>query len=113
MRTKFTNVTIWQDHVYGLSDGILECIDLATGQRVWKNGRYRHGQLLRVGGHLLIMSESGELFLVKASPSEANKVLGSFQAIEGKAWNTLALFGPYLLVRNAREAACYRLELAG
>jgi hypothetical protein len=26
-------------------------------------------------------------------------------------WNNFALYGPYLLVRNSEEAACYKLPL--
>ena len=39
LRTKFTNVTIKDGYVYGLSDGILECIELATGERMWRSAR--------------------------------------------------------------------------
>jgi outer membrane protein assembly factor BamB len=111
LKTKFTNVVMWDRHVYGLSDGILECVDLETGQRVWKRGRYKHGQILLVGGELLVLSESGEMVLVEPTPDEPNKVLGRFQALEGKTWNTFALYGDLLLVRNAEEAAAYRLSL--
>lgn len=111
MRTKFTNVALRRGYVYGLSDGILECIDLETGRRMWKSGRYGHGQILRAGGLLLVLAESGELVLVEATPQRANRVLGRFQALDGKTWNTIALSGPYLLVRNARQAACYRLAV--
>ena len=113
MRTKFTNVAIREGHVYGLSDGILECVDLETGERVWKGGRYKHGQILLVDDLLLVLAESGEMFLVEATPEKRNHVLGSFQAIEGKTWNTFALFGSRLVVRNGREAAAYELPLAG
>ena len=113
MRTKFTNVAIRDGYVYGLSDGILECVDLETGERVWKGGRYKHGQILLVGDLLLVLSESGEVLLVEATPDKKNHVLGSFQAIEGKTWNTFALYGSRLVVRNGREAAAYELPLAG
>jgi outer membrane protein assembly factor BamB len=112
LRTKFTNVTLLEGHAYGLSDGILECVDLKSGERVWKAGRYQHGQILRVGGHLVVLSEDGEAVLVDATPETANRVLGRFQAIEGQTWNTLAFAAPHLLVRNAQEAACYELTLA-
>jgi outer membrane protein assembly factor BamB len=112
MRTKFTNPAILDGHVYGLSDGILESIELETGERMWKGGRYRQGQILRVGGLLLVVAESGEVSLVEATPERRNHVLGSFQAIDGKTWNNPALYGPYLLVRNSAEAACYKLPLA-
>lgn len=113
MRTKFANVAIRDGYVYGLSDGILECIELETGERIWKGGRYKHGQILLVDDLLLVLAESGEVFLVEASPEKKNHVLGSFQAIEGKTWNTFALYGSRLVVRNAREAASYELPLAG
>ncbi len=113
MRTKFTNVAIKDGYVYGLSDGILECIELATGERRWKGGRYKHGQILLVGDLLLVLSEAGEMFLVEATPERKNNVLGSFQALEGKTWNTFALYGSRLVVRNGEEAACYQLPLAG
>jgi outer membrane protein assembly factor BamB len=112
LRTKFTNVVILDDHVYGLSDGILECVALATGERVWKDGRYHHGQILLAGRHLLVQSEDGEVVLVSASPERPNDVRGRVQALDGPSWNNLALYGPYLVVRNAREAAVYRLPLA-
>ncbi len=113
LRTKFTNVVIHEGHAYGLSDGILECVRLETGERVWKKGRYRHGQILRVGHHILVLSEQGEVFLVEATPDRPNHVLGQFQAIEGKTWNNLALYGDRLLVRNGEQAAVFRLSLAG
>jgi len=111
MRTKFSNVTVFEGHVYGLSDGILECIDLATGERVWKHGRYHQGQILRVHDLLIVLSEDGEVFLIEATPERRDNVLGQFQALSGKTWNNFALYGPYLLVRNGEEAAAYRLPL--
>ena len=112
LRTKFTNATIFEGHAYGLSDGILECVALAGGERCWKNGRYRQGQLVRAGNLLLVLSEEGEMFLVEATPERPNHVLGSFEALAGKTWNTFALAGDRLLVRNAEQAAAYRLPLA-
>ena len=111
LRTKFTNVTIYDGYIYGLSDGILECVDLETGKRVWKHGRYHHGQILRSHDLLIVLSEDGEVFLVEATPERRDNVLGSFEALLGKTWNSFALYGPYLVVRNAEEAAVYRLPL--
>jgi outer membrane protein assembly factor BamB len=111
LKTKFTNVAIHGNYVYGLSDGVLECVDLSDGQSKWKQGRYGHGQILLVNDLLLVLSEQGEIVLVEATPESPNKVLGRFQALDGLTWNNFALSGPYLLVRNAEEAACYKLPL--
>jgi outer membrane protein assembly factor BamB len=111
LRTKFSQVTIFDGYAYGLSEGVLECVEVETGERAWKHGRYHHGQILRAHDLLLVMSEEGEMSLVEASPERRDNVLGSFQALEGKTWNNFALYGPYLLVRNAQEAAVFRLPL--
>jgi outer membrane protein assembly factor BamB len=111
MKAKFTNLVYKDGHVYGLDDGILACIDVAHGERQWKDGRYGHGQVILVGDLLLVMGENGELALVEPVP-DAHRELTRFQALEGKVWNAPALAGDRLLVRNDQEAACYRLGIA-
>ena len=111
LKTKFTNAAIHNGYAYGLSNGILECADVATGKSHWKQGHYgAAGQLLRVGDLLLVESDAGEVALVESSPDDYHE-LGRFQAIDGLTWNTLCLWGSYLLVRNSEEAACYQLPV--
>ena len=109
MKTKFTTAVIHEGHAYGLDDGILSCIDLATGKRQWKKGRYQHGQVLLVGGWLLIQAEAGDLVLVKPSPEGLEEV-GRIEALSDKTWNNPALTSEYLLLRNSSEAVCLRID---
>lgn len=110
MKTKFTNVAIKDGYVYGLDDGTLECLELESGRKKWKEGRFGHGQVLLVGDELLVLAEDGQMVMLEASPEEYRE-LGRFQALDGKTWNNPALAGPYLLMRNDQEAACYELKL--
>lgn len=110
LKTKFTNVAIHNGYAYGLSDGILECVELSSGKRMWKQGRYGQGQLLRVGATLLIQAESGEVVAVPATPEKPSE-LSRFPALNGQTWNNLCLSGNNLLVRNAEEAACYEVSI--
>jgi outer membrane protein assembly factor BamB len=110
MKTKFSNVAVHAGYAYGLDDGILACIALEDGKRQWKRGRYGFGQILLVEDVLLVLAEDGRVIMVDASPQKLRE-LGEFQAIEGQTWNTLCLYGDLLLVRNAEEAACFRLPL--
>ena len=96
--------------MYGLDDGVLACLNLEQGKRKWKEGRYGHGQILLVNDLLLVQAESGDVVLVEISP-EKPRERARFPAIRGKTWNNPALLGDLLLVRNDREAACYRLPL--
>ncbi len=111
MKAKFTNLIFHDDHFYGLDDGIFACIDAQRGRRKWKDGRYGHGQILLRGSHILVMAENGDVVLLEANP-EKQVELTKFAALDGKTWNPPALAGDYLLVRNHREAACYKLPLA-
>ncbi len=112
LKTKFCNVALLEGrYAFGLSDGILECIDLKEGRRLWKKGRFGHGQILRVGDVLLVQTESGDIAMVDASP-EKFRVLGEIKVFQSKCWNTLCLYGSRLLVRNDREAVCLELPLA-
>lgn len=111
MQTKYTNPVIHEGYVYGLSDGVLECIELESGDSMWRErdvGNFGGGQLLLVGDLLLVLSDEGRMSLIEANPDEP-VILGSEQMLEGKTWNNFALFGRHLLVRNAEWAACYAL----
>lgn len=108
LKAKMSNFVLYQGYIYGLDNGILTCLDAATGERQWKRGRYGHGQMLLVGDKLLIQAENGEVVMVSAVPT-AHQELTRFAALSDKTWNNLALAGDLLIVRNDREAAAYRL----
>jgi outer membrane protein assembly factor BamB len=111
LKPKFTNLVRHGQHVYGLDDGVLVCLDPATGNRVWKEGRYGHGQILLVDDLLLIQTEPGDVVLVDATP-EGHRERARLRALHTKTWNNPALAGDLLLVRNDQEAACYQLAVA-
>lgn len=106
LKNKFTSSVFWDGHVYGLDEDILVCLDVATGERKWKDGRYGYGQLILASGHLVILCGNGEVALVQATPGRHTE-LARFSAIRGKTWNHPAIGGGRLLVRNGAEMACF------
>jgi outer membrane protein assembly factor BamB len=108
LKSKFANLVVSGQHVYGLDDGVLTCIDPATGSRVWKDGRYGHGQMILAGGLLLVQTEEGEIVLIDPTP-DGLRELTRFAALSDKTWNPPALAGALLVVRNDQEAAAYEL----
>lgn len=113
LRTKLGNVVVRDGIIYGIDDIDMDAADLETGKRRWKKRRrpeLGHGQIMLVGDKILIISESGELVLLAADRKKYRE-LAKLQAIEGITWNNIALSGPYLLVRNSEEAACFELPL--
>lgn len=110
LKAKFANPLIKDGFIYGLDDGIFTCLDPANGQARWKEGRYGHGQHILAGDLLLLMAESGELVLLEPKPDALHE-LARVPVFDHKTWNPPAMAGPYLLVRNDLEAACFLLPM--
>lgn len=115
MQTKFSNVVIRNGYAYAIDQGNLACIEIKSGKRQWRKRRspaWGHGQVLLVDDILLVLTETGEGVLVKCGPEKFEEV-ASHQLLDasGVTWNHPALAGDILLVRNAREAAAYRVAL--
>jgi outer membrane protein assembly factor BamB len=109
MKNKFTSSVLHQGYIYGLDEAILGCVDAATGELKWKGGRYGYGQILLAGDHIIVLTEDGELVLVKAT-SEGHRELARFSAIQGKTWNHPVIADGRLLVRNLREMAAFDIR---
>lgn len=109
MKNKFNSSVLYQGNVYGLDEGILTCVDVKTGERRWKGGRYGYGQVILASGHLVVITDTGELVLVNASPDKHTE-LAKFSALEGKTWNYPAIADGRLLVRNQTQMACFDLS---
>lgn len=110
LKPKFTSVVERDGFVYGLDEAILCCIDLRTGQRQWKGGRYGFGQLLLIGESLLVLSENGAIALCDADP-KAFRERAKFDVLKERTWSHLALAGRSLLIRSDRTAACIELPM--
>ncbi len=112
MNNKFTSAVLHDGFIYGLDEAILACIDASTGELKWKGGRYGYGQVMLASGHLIVLTEEGELALVRADPSSHQEIT-RFPAIEGKTWNHPAMSDGILLIRNTEEMAAFDLRKLG
>src|SRR5262249_25959861 len=62
MRPEFPDFVVHDGHAYGFDGAIFCCLDLVSGKRRWKEGRFGRGQvmLLPEQSVLLVISEKGE-----------------------------------------------------
>jgi outer membrane protein assembly factor BamB len=93
-------------HLYGVlgsnnGKGALTCFEPETGKVLWSRSGFGWGSLLAAGDRLLVLSEKGEVSVVRASPEKA-VVLGRFQALGGKCWSAPAFSEGHLFLRNAQ-----------
>ena len=110
MKNRQSSSVLHGGSIYGLDEGILACLDASSGELKWKGGRYKHGQLLLAGAHLVVITEDGELALVAAAP-DGFKEVARVPAIEGTTWNVPAFADGILLVRNTEEMAAFDLRI--
>ena len=105
----FNNGILYKDHYYGYDDVRLGCIAMETGERAWSGERYG-GQLTFIEAMemLLVLSERGDLALVRAVPDRFEEV-ARVKALTGKTWNHPIIHRGRLYVRNSQEAACFEL----
>ena len=114
LKPDFSDLVTYQGYIYGNENGFLTCLDLKTGDRLWKGGRYGKGQILLLenAGLLVVAAEDGQVHLVRADPREFVEA-GSFRALDGKTWNHPVVVGDRLYLRNSQEAAGFQLSLSG
>lgn len=108
LKAKFNNAVLHDGVVYGLDEGIMVAVEVDSGRRLWKGGRYGYGQILLAGGHIVVLTETGDVVLVKANPHRLEE-LAKFEALSGKTWNVPAIAQGILLVRNTTDMAAYRI----
>jgi outer membrane protein assembly factor BamB len=120
---KFSNPVIVGVAIFGLSGGDLYSLDAESGKVFWKergHGRFGQGQVIAAGDRLLVQSDEGTIYYV-AAETLAFKELGHLKVLEKqettesepKTWNTPALAGTQLFLRdNEKQMACVELPAA-
>jgi hypothetical protein len=94
----------------------LKCIDMRTGAVKWSTNNFGHGGTLLVDGHLLILTEKGELVLAEPNPDSYTET-ARFLAIPNyfgdtnKCWNSPAVADGRVYIRSTSFGACYDLSV--
>ena len=110
MRNHFnTSVRVGQ-HLYGYDESIFKCVDVLSGEEVWRGRAGSKGSLLYADGHLIVLSGNGELSLVEAS-AEAFTLKSRFRLMRERTWAAPALSEGVLYVRAWNELVA--LQVAG
>ncbi len=98
-------------YLYGMfsfkefNKGPLKCVELATGKEMWSQPGFGPGNVILVGGYLLVLGDKGQLALVDPSPA-GYKELSQMQAVGGKCWSTPAYSDGRIYVRSTTEGVC-------
>lgn len=83
----------------------LECVEIATGRVMWSHGGFGPGGCTLVNGHVLVLSDAGDLVLVKATPA-AYEEAGRSHVLKGKCWNYASISNGRIYARSTRQGVC-------
>ncbi|RBP47547.1 outer membrane protein assembly factor BamB [Roseimicrobium gellanilyticum] len=105
MRNQMNASILIDGHLYGIDGNedrgaSLKCIELATGRQLWEEKSAGAGAVIAAGDKLILLCESGELVVAKASP-KAFEPLSRGQVLDPKCWTVPVLANGLLYGRNA------------
>jgi outer membrane protein assembly factor BamB len=112
MRNHFASSVRHHDHLYGFDRTDLVCMDVRSGQIVWReqgNRSLQKGSLLIAGNHLIVLGEHGKLALAEATPA-GYREQAAFQVSRNKCWTVPAFAGGRLYVRDEGQITCLDLR---
>ena len=123
LRVHFTNVVLVDGRLYGISGmtrpGILTCLDLATGEALWRSRGFAKGNLVYAGpsgdggrGTFLILDEDGQLALAHFA-DDGLEIAGRVDVADSHAFAAPTLVGTDLYVRNRQDLFAFDLSVAG
>lgn len=101
-------------HLYGMfsfkkyGDGPLKCVEIATGKIKWEQEGFGAGNVVRVGGNILALTDFGSLVLVAGNP-EKYQELSRSKAVSGKCWSTPTVANGHIFIRSTKEGAAFKV----
>jgi outer membrane protein assembly factor BamB len=108
MKNDWSSSCYKDGYIYGFNVAALQCIDAATGQRKWLKRGFGKGSLILVGDRLFVLSDTGNLTLVQATPDAYNE-LATVEALEGRSWTAPSYANGRIYVRNHTRIVCFRV----
>jgi outer membrane protein assembly factor BamB len=80
----------------------LKCVEMATGHVLWSEEGFGPGGCTLVNGDVLVLSDAGDLVLVKATPAAYTEVARS-HVLAGKCWNYAGISNGRIYARSTKE----------
>lgn len=113
MKNKLATSVRFGEHLYGFNEEDLTALDLKTGAAAWQTGGYGRGTLLGVADHLIVLSETCEVSLLRATPDKLTVASPAVRLLEGKVcWTVPSLANGIVYLRSPVETVALDLRAA-
>jgi outer membrane protein assembly factor BamB len=83
----------------------LKCVEMATGKVMWSHEGFGPGGCILVDGNVLVLSDAGDLVMVKATPTSYTETARS-HILSGKCWNCAGISNGRLYARSTTQGVC-------
>ncbi|MGD0815867.1 MAG: PQQ-binding-like beta-propeller repeat protein [Verrucomicrobiota bacterium] len=80
----------------------LKCVEMATGRVMWSQDGFGPGGCTLVDGRVLVLSDAGDLVLVKATPTAYTEE-ARCHVLAGKCWNYASISNGRIYARSTKE----------
>jgi hypothetical protein len=98
-------------YLYGLDETRqLTCLNLRSGQVMWRESGFQKGSLLRVEDHLIVLSEDGKLVLVETNPDRYTEKARCRPFRTSPCWTMPILAEGRLYLRDKSRILCLDLR---
>lgn len=109
LRNKFQSSVLYDGHLYTSDETALKCVEFLTGKEKWNKRGVQHATIVVADGHLLILTEQGQLLIAKATPEEF-KLTTEANILSGRCWTIPTLYRARLYARNLERLVCFDLK---
>jgi outer membrane protein assembly factor BamB len=101
-------------HLYGFhgrqeTGQTLRCMEVGSGKKVWESSKVPGGTLVLVGDKLLVVTEQGELWIVRAAPEKFEQ-LATFQILRAGHRSHAAYSDGMLYARDSENLVALKLR---
>ena len=100
------------NYVYGSSGGTLACLNLKTGEEMWRERSAGKGSIVVIDGKTILRAESGTVAMVELNP-EAYKEISRFQQPDrtrSRAWSHPVVSNGVLYLKDQDSLFAYSLK---
>lgn len=104
MCNKFKSCVLFEDHLYGFDETFLKCVEFRTGKEKWAKRGFGYGSVLIADGHLILLSDRGNLALARADSTAYRQVAHMDRVLTGRCWTVPVLHRGVLYLRSLKHA---------
>jgi outer membrane protein assembly factor BamB len=109
LMSKFQSPILHAGRLYASDQKALTCVDFLTGETLWSKPRIKHGTLILADGHLLLLTEKGQLQIAKVDPG-AFEPTTTADILTGRCWTVSVLHRGKLYARNLTRMVSFDLR---